>query len=68
MTTLEKIIKSYEDRPNSLGLVFARSQILNELKKYLEDENKQLDEMYQRGFKDATRPGGEFKSISIGKY
>ena len=68
MTTLEKIIKDYEDRPNELGLVFARSQILRHLKNYLEDEQKQLEKMYNKGCEYSSRPNGEFGSISIGKH
>lgn len=49
-TTLEKIIERLDKKPNELGLLFSKNQIISILKSYLEDEQKELDEAYYKGF------------------
>jgi hypothetical protein len=65
MTTLEKIIREIKEAPNDLGLLFSKSQIVMKLERFIDDEQKQLDEMYNKGFEAGSDPGARFKSIKL---
>lgn len=65
MNTVEKIIEEIKKAPNELGLLFSKNQIIIKLERFIEDNEKQLNEMYNKGFKDGSDPGAKFKGIKL---
>ncbi len=65
MNTVEKIIEEIKKAPIRLGLLFSKSQIIMKLERFINDNENQLNEMYNKGFEEGSNPGAKFKSIKL---
>lgn len=65
MNTVEKIIEEIKKASNESGLLFSKSQIIMKLERFINDNENQLNEMYNKGLEDGSNPGAKFKSIKL---